>query len=107
MIDAFSYGRHNARTKKHIATSLGVSTREVEHEVERLRKSGEAAICSDSLGYWRPLTSAEYEANVDSRRRRAINQMLTVRGERQALRAWKVRQAGRPVFGQLVRERAA
>lgn len=95
VLEAIPHGRASARRKADLARLTGLPTRSVEAEIERLRKSGLAAICSDSqVGYWRPLTAAEYEGNIARRRHRAIGQMLTVRGERLALRRWQgVRQA--------------
>lgn len=83
-------GRANARRKLDLARAIGTSTRDVEHEIERLRKAGAVAICSDSqVGYWLPESPEEYAENLAGRRRRAIGQLVTVRGERAALRRWQ------------------
>jgi hypothetical protein len=44
---------------------------------------------SGSQGYKLPETLEEYAANVDRRRRRALSQLVTVRGERRYLRRWQ------------------
>ncbi|HVM30749.1 MAG TPA: hypothetical protein VM305_08305 [Candidatus Limnocylindrales bacterium] len=93
VLTAIPLGRSNARTKREIADVLGTVPRDVEAEIERLRKSGEAAICSDGSGYWQPLTAAEYADNVQRRRRRAMSQLVTVRGERRLVRRWEAREA--------------
>lgn len=84
--DAIPTGQANALTKDRIAARLGWPVREFEAAVELARKAGTLAVCSGSAGYWRPESAAEYELNLLNRRRRAINQMVTVRGEREALR---------------------
>ena len=92
LLDAIPLGREHALTKREIALRLGVSTRDIEHGIEELRKTGAAAICSDSqVGYWRPLTAEELAENIERRRRRAISQLTTVRGERKCLREWRAR----------------
>jgi biotin operon repressor len=99
LLDAVPHGREHALTKTQIASRLGVSSRVVEHEIEELRKSGRAAICSDSqVGYWQPRTADEYRDNVAARRRRALSQLQTNRGEKRALRALEAREAGPLTF---------
>lgn len=93
ILTAIPLGHDNAKTKREIAESLNISTREFEAAVETIRKSGTAAICSDAHGYWRPLTVEEYEANLANRRKRALNQLVTNRGERRCAKAWKARES--------------
>lgn len=89
LLDAIPVGREHALTKAQIAALLGASTRDVEHGIEELRKSSRAGICSDSqVGYWRPRSAAEFADNSERRRRRALSQLVTVRGERRYLRSW-------------------
>ena len=91
LIDAIPRGQRSAITKKALAEKLGCSTREVEKEIEELRKSGQAAICSDGSGYWRPYSPIEYEANVERRRHRLVNQARTLHGEKRLLARWRAR----------------
>jgi hypothetical protein len=98
VLDSIPLGHDRARTKAQIAADLGIPSRDVEAEIERLRKSSEAAICSDGHGYWRPLSAAEYAENVDRRRRRALSQLVTVRGERRYVKRWNAREARPLVF---------
>lgn len=87
--DAIPVGRLNAKTKAELAAALGTTTRDVESGVEQLRKAGKAPVCSDGRGYWRPMALDEYEKNVAARKRRALNQLLTIRGEKRLIRKWK------------------
>lgn len=90
VLDALGTGRANAMRKIDLARRLGIPTRHVEKEIEQLRKSGKAGICSDSeVGYWLPETLQELEENVDRRRRRAIVQFITVKGEKEFARRWR------------------
>jgi biotin operon repressor len=82
-------GRSRAMTKKQLSAQLGITTREFEQQVEALRKSGRAGICSAKVGYWLPETVQELEQNVEARRRRIVSQALTVRGEKACVRRWK------------------
>lgn len=92
LVDALPLGRSHAMKKHELARILGWSTRAFEEAVEQARKSGVLALCSDSqVGYWQPLTLAELAANIDARRRRAINQLLTTKGERAFLRRERAR----------------
>jgi hypothetical protein len=95
VLDVLRRGRANAIRKQDIARRLGRPTRLVEREIEELRKSGQVAICSDSqVGYWLPLSAAEYAVNLRARRVRALHQLQTNRGERRALRSLEVVEAG-------------
>ncbi len=77
------------QTKHELARALGVPVREFEASVEAIRKAGALAVMSGSQGYKLPETLEEYAANVDRRRRRALSQLVTVRGERRYLRRWQ------------------
>jgi biotin operon repressor len=66
----------------------GIEARAIQKAIEDLRHDGMAAICSGGAGYWTPRSVQEYAENVDGRRRRAIHQMETCRGERALLRRW-------------------
>lgn len=99
LLDAIPVGRAHAKKKAQIALRLGWTTRAVEKAIEEARKSGKAAICSDSeVGYWMASTIPEYRQNIQARQRRALGQLLTVRGEKRALRAWEARDAVPLVF---------
>lgn len=69
-----------------IALRAGLPRRRVEEAIEAIRKGGLAPICSGPEGVWIARSVEEYEANVDARRRRAVMQLLTVRGERRLVR---------------------
>ncbi len=69
-----------------IASRTGYTRREVEAILEGLRREGMAPICSGSRGVWLARSVDEYERNVEARRRRAVRQLVNVRGERRLLR---------------------
>lgn len=95
VLGVLQHGRASALRKQDIARRLGLPTRQVERAIEDLRKSGKAAICSDSLvGYWLPESASEYADNLRARRVRALHQLQTNRGERRALRLLEVAEAG-------------
>ena len=73
----------------------GVEARSIQQAIESLRRESLAAICSGSAGYWTPRSAADYAENIEGRRRRAIHQLLTVKGERRLLRRWE----GQATFG--------
>ena len=74
------------RTMGDIALLTGLPRRRVEEAVEAIRKGGVAPVCSDGRGLWLARDVAEYQANVDGRRRRAVGQLVTVREERRLVR---------------------
>ncbi len=81
----------------------GIEARSIQKAIEDLRHDGMAAICSGGAGYWTPRSAAEYAENIEGRKRRAIHQLLTVRGERRLLRRWE----GQLAIGWPEPERAA
>jgi DNA-binding IclR family transcriptional regulator len=90
VLEVLREGRASALTKREIARRCGIPMRHVEREIEKLRKSGRAGICSDSeVGYWLPTSVTELAENVDRRRRRALVQLVTVRGEMSVVRRWR------------------
>ncbi|MFH0917010.1 MAG: hypothetical protein V1912_11290 [bacterium] len=66
----------------------GIEARSIQKAIEDLRRESLAAICSGGAGYWTPRTAGDYAGNIDGRRRRAIQQLVNVRGERRLLRRW-------------------
>lgn len=78
-----------------IAHATGLPRRRVEEAIEAIRKAGAAPICSGPDGIWIAHTTVDYAVNVETRRRRAIGQLLTVRGERRLLRRLLVPGQGR------------
>ncbi len=66
--------------------ATSIPPREIQAAIEAMRKRGVAPICSGARGYWMARSTDEYAANVEARRRRALVQLLTVRGERRLLR---------------------
>lgn len=75
ILSALHHGRASARTKKYIATELGISTREVEEAIQKARLEG-APIISCDAGYYLG-TAAEAKSCADRLRARAIHQMET------------------------------
>ncbi len=73
-------------TLRSVALRAGLPRRRVEEAIEAIRKAGTIPVCSDSRGVWIAQSVAEYAANVEARRRRALVQLVTVRGERRLLR---------------------
>lgn len=85
------------RNKRELADRLNTTTRTVEQMIERARKLGQLPIMSTQDGYRLATSPDEYEANVALRRKRALVQLITVRGEREYLNAWRERLNPRPV----------
>lgn len=81
--------RREYRTKREIAQLLRTTTREVEHLVERARKSGRVPIMSGPDGYRIANNPEEYALNVEHRHKRALVQLVTVQGEQEYLRRWR------------------
>lgn len=79
------------KTKRELAQEMRVTPRDVEQMVERARKSGSLPIMSGPDGYRLARNPEEYEHNVDLRRKRALVQLVTVRGERDLLSRWRER----------------
>ena len=73
-------------TIRSVALRAGLPRRRVEEAIEAIRKAGAAPVCSGPEGVWIARSVREYEGNVDARRRRALGQLVTVRGERRLLR---------------------
>lgn len=73
-------------TIRGLAWEIGVDTRHVQAAIQHIRTIGAAPVCSGAEGYWLAGSVSEYEANVSGRRRRALTQLVTVRGERALLR---------------------
>ena len=73
-------------TIRSVALRAGLPRRRVEEAIEAIRKAGAAPVCSGPEGVWIARSVREYEENVDARRRRALGQLVTVRGERRLLR---------------------
>lgn len=84
---------HEPMTKTHLAVLTGLSPREVEQQINQLRHAG-VAIASDGRGYRIPRSSAEYRANIEGRRLRALHQWLTCRAEREGARQMALREQG-------------
>ena len=62
----------------------GIRERIVTHVIETARLAG-VLICSNSRGYWRPLTRAEVVRCIRSLRRRAQHQLRTAAALERAL----------------------
>lgn len=77
--------RFYRRTKRDLAEAAGVSTREVELEIQRLRLEGHA-ILSDGSGYWLSDDPAEIKACADRLIRRLAHQAQTARALRRTAR---------------------
>lgn len=77
------------RTKKHLAALMHCTPREVEFQVEQARKRSELPILSGPDGYRLARNPEEYQLNVERRRKRALGQLVTVRGEREYIRKWR------------------
>lgn len=91
--------RHDTWQDQHeLAALLNVPARAVREGIERARNAGELAIMSGQHGYRLASTPEEYAADIDGRRRRAIVQLVNVRGERRHLHRWRKRleSAGQP-----------
>lgn len=73
-------------TLRSVGLRADLPRRRVEEAIEAIRKGGFAPVCSGPDGVWIARSVAEYEANVEARRRRALGQLLTVRGERRLVR---------------------
>lgn len=69
-----------------VGVRAGLPRRRVEEAIEAIRREGQALVCSGPEGVWLARSTQEAEANVERRRRRAITQLLTLRGERRLLR---------------------
>jgi len=89
MILAEALSRDVYRTKRELAQLMRCTTREVEHAVERARKTASLAIMSGPDGYRLARNPDEYEQNVQLRRKRALGQLVTNRGEREYLTKWR------------------
>lgn len=74
------------QTLATVARRAGLPRRRVEEAIEAIRRDGIALVCSGPDGVWLAGSLDEAQANVEARRRRAITQLLTVRGERRLLR---------------------
>jgi biotin operon repressor len=81
ILDAIPTGRPNALRKADIARRLGIPTRQVEAEIQKLRLDGEPVV-SDEHGYWLG-TPDEVRDCANRLRNRAGNQLLTARKMRQ------------------------
>lgn len=79
------------RKKRDLARLMGCTERDVEQAVELARKSGDLPVMSGPDGYRLARNPDEYELNVARRRKRALIQLLTVKGERQLLSQWRER----------------
>jgi biotin operon repressor len=77
------------QTKRELAEKLRTTPRDVEQAIERARKSGSLAIMSGPDGYRLARNPDEYELNVQTRRKRALGQLVTVRGERDYINRWR------------------
>lgn len=77
--------RFYPRTKRDLAEAAGMSTREVELEIQRLRLEGHA-ILSDSAGYWLSDNPREVRECAERLRRRYIHQAITARALRSTAR---------------------
>lgn len=74
------------QTIADLARACGLPRRRVEEAIEAVRTDGVALVCSGPEGVWLARSLEEAEANIEARRRRAVRQMLTCRGERRLLR---------------------
>lgn len=89
---------HKPKRLVDLMYETGREGRAIQQAIEDLRRGGWIAICSGGAGYWLPRTSHDYAINVEGRRRRALHQLLTVRGERALLRRMKQEEAGPLAF---------
>lgn len=77
------------KTKTELARLMGCTTREVEQRVEHARKTSQLPVMSGPDGYRLARSADEYDYNVQRRRKRALTQLVTNRGEREYLRRWR------------------
>lgn len=91
ILSALGHGKASARTKRHIAAELGISTREVEEAIQQARLDGHPIISGDN-GYYIG-TADEARACADRLRSRAIHQLETA----QALTATAERMSAGPL----------
>ncbi len=73
-------------TLRSVALRAGLPRRRVEEAIEAIRRDGIALVCSGPEGVWLARSVSEAAENIEARRRRAITQLQTVRGERRLLR---------------------
>ncbi len=85
------------RTKRDLAESLGTTTREIELAIRALRLEGQP-ILSNGDGYWMARDAAELAQCVARLRRRAVEQLLTVRAMRATLRRLEASEAAPLAF---------
>ena len=84
-------------TKKALAEKLGTEQRSVELEIRALRLEGHP-ILSNGDGYWVARDAAELAQCVKRLRRRAVEQLLTVRAMRATLRRLEASEAAPLAF---------
>lgn len=74
------------QTLADVARRAGLPRRRVEEAIEAIRTDGIALVCSGPDGVWLARSLEEATDNIEARRRRALRQLVTVRGERRLLR---------------------
>jgi len=99
VLSALAWANGSPLTLAKLVSLTGLDPRTVQATIQDIRTRGAAAICSGSEGYWLARSVEEYAVNLERRRRRAITQLVTNRGERRLLRRLRAEEAAELTLG--------